>query len=202
MIPRPRPLAPLRLLLLPVLLLLTLSALRPAPARAQASDAGKNEEPAFKEFKGVTIGTPMDEARKKLGDPTDKGDKQDFYVFSDDETAQVFYDAEKKVYGRRRRLHRRRATRSPPAPCFGKEVEAKPDGSLYLRVLYPKVGLLGLLQPHGRRLARDLTMQKMQQRTQLGAPARCGHSRIAASAGSGLKPPAAAGLLFPAAMLR
>lgn len=134
MISRPRPLTPLLLIVFP--LLLTLSA--PRPARAQAVDAGKNEEPVFKEFKGVTIGTPMDEARKKLGDPTDKGDTQDFYVFSDDETAQVFYDSGKKVsavavvYTGGKNAPTARAV-------FGKEIEAKPDGSQFLRLLYPKV---------------------------------------------------------------
>jgi len=133
---RPR-LLPLPLLL-PLLLLLTLSALLPAPARAQTGDAGKNEEPAFKEFKGVTIGTPMEEARKKLGDPTDKGDKQDFYVFSDDETAQIFYDGEKKVSAVA--VVYTGGNNAPTARAvFGKEVAAKPDGSQYLRVLYPKV---------------------------------------------------------------
>ncbi|HEX7177461.1 MAG TPA: hypothetical protein VF240_19540 [Pyrinomonadaceae bacterium] len=139
MISRPRPLAPLLLLLLlPLLLLLTLSAIGPAPARAQMGDAGKNEDPVFKEFKGVSIGTPMDEARKKLGSPTDKGDSQDFYVFSDDETAQVFYDSGKKVsavavvYTGGKNVPTAQAV-------FGKEVAPKPDGSQFLRVLYPKV---------------------------------------------------------------
>jgi hypothetical protein len=138
MISRPRPLTPLLLTVVPLLLLLTLPALRGAPARAQMSDAGKNEEPVFKEFKGVTIGTPMDEARKKLGNPTDKGDSQDFYVFSDDETAQVFYDSGKKVsavavvYTGGKNAPTARAV-------FGKEIEAKPDGSQFLRLLYPKV---------------------------------------------------------------
>ena len=139
MISRPRPstpLPPLPLRLLPLLLLLTLCA--HLPARAQMSDAGKNEEPAFKEFKGVTIGTPMAEARKKLGDPTDKGDKQDFYVFSDDETAQIFYDGEKKVSAVA--VVYTGGSNAPTARAvFGREVEAKPDGSQYLRVLYPKV---------------------------------------------------------------
>jgi len=136
MISRPRPLAPL--LLLPLLLLLTLSALLPAPARAQMGDAGKNEEPAFKEFKGVSIGMPMEEARKKLGDPTDKGDTQDFYVFSDEETAQIFYDAGKKVSAVAV-VYTGGANVPTARAIFGKEVAAKPDGSQYLRVLYPKV---------------------------------------------------------------
>jgi hypothetical protein len=136
MISRPRPL-PLPLLF-PLLLLLTLCALPLAPARAQMDDAGKNEEPAFKEFRGVSIGTPMDEARKKLGNPTDKGDTQDFYVFSDDETAQVFYDSGKKVSAVA--VVYTGGKNAPTARAiFGKEVAPKPDGSQYLRIHYPKV---------------------------------------------------------------
>jgi hypothetical protein len=155
MLPRSR-----RLFLLPLLLLAT-SALQPAPARAQ-SDAGKNEDPAFKEFRGVTIGMARDEARKKLGDPTDKGDGQDFYVFNDDETAQIFYDATKKVSAVAVVY-----TGGKNAPTchaiFGKEAEAKPDGSQYLRVQYPKVGYwVSFSRTAGDTPVTSVTMQRKQ----------------------------------------
>ena len=122
-----------------LLLALALFALLPADARAQTADAGKNEDPTFKEFRGVTIGMPMAEARKKLGDPTDKSDQQDFYVFSDEETAQIFYDGEKKVSAVA--VVYTGGTNVPSARVvFGKDIDAKPDGSQYLRVQYPKVG--------------------------------------------------------------
>ncbi len=106
---------------------------------AQQGEADQNEEPAYKDYKGVTIGTPMAEARKKLGDPADKSDAQDFYVFSDDETAQIFYDAEKKVsaiaisYTGGKNVPSCRAV-------FGKDAEVKPGGAQYMRLSYPKVG--------------------------------------------------------------
>lgn len=133
-----RPILPALPLLLLALLLLLLPP--PAPARARQDAAGKDESPIFKEYKGVTIGMPMDEARKKLGEAMDKSDKQDFYVYADgDETAQVYYDGEKKVsavavvYS---------GGRSAPVcrAVLGKEAEAKPDGSQYLRLNYPKAG--------------------------------------------------------------
>lgn len=127
-------------LLLAALLLLVLPALAAAAAPAQQGNAGKDDEPPFKEYKGVSIGMTMDEARKKLGDPMDKSDKQDFYVYSDgDETAQVFYDGEKKVSA----IAVVYAVDKNAPVCravLGKEAEAKPDGSQYLRLNYPKVG--------------------------------------------------------------
>src|SRR3712207_96444 len=63
-----------------------------APVAAAADD-----EPPFKEYKGVRLGMSADEVRKKLGSPQDKSEQQDFYSFSDKEGAQVFYDAERKV---------------------------------------------------------------------------------------------------------
>ena len=38
-----------------------------------------------------------DEAREKLGQHKDKSDKQDYFVFSDVKSAQIYYDAEGKV---------------------------------------------------------------------------------------------------------
>ncbi|HEX8852907.1 MAG TPA: hypothetical protein VF754_05440, partial [Pyrinomonadaceae bacterium] len=66
-----------------------------APVVAQTKD---EDAPPYREYKGVRIGMACEEARKLLGNPADKGDAQDFYVFSESETAQVFYDKEKKVF--------------------------------------------------------------------------------------------------------
>src|SRR3954465_4816460 len=55
------------------------------------------EQPLFTEFKGVRIGTPAEEARKKLGSPRDKADDQDFYVFNENQAVQIYYDKTKLV---------------------------------------------------------------------------------------------------------
>jgi hypothetical protein len=110
-----------------------------AAARPQAEDKDK-DEPRYHEYKGVRIGMTADEARKKLGEPADKGDKQDFYVFSDNETAQVFYDAEKKVYAVSV-IYMGGVTNAPTAKSvLGTDLEAKPDGSMHRKVDYPKAG--------------------------------------------------------------
>ena len=67
-------------------------------ARSFAQRPGPdNTQPVFSDFKGVRIGMPTEEARKKLGSPRDKGDEQDFYVFNDTQAVQVFYDKTKTV---------------------------------------------------------------------------------------------------------
>jgi hypothetical protein len=109
-------------------------------AQGPGGAAQDKEEPPFHEYRGVRIGMTADEARKKLGDPTDKGDQQDFYVVSDNETAQIFYDAEKKVYALSI-IYMGGKTSPPDAKAvLGVEVEAKPDGSMHRRVDYPKAG--------------------------------------------------------------
>ena len=39
-----------------------------------------------------------EEVRKILNNPNDKSDEQDFFIFSDNESAQVFYDKSHKVF--------------------------------------------------------------------------------------------------------
>lgn len=48
--------------------------------------------PVFTNYKEITIGMRADEVRQKLDHLKEKGAKQDFFVFSDAESAQVFYD--------------------------------------------------------------------------------------------------------------
>lgn len=119
------------------LLALCFAALCAAPAAAQ-KPADDKEQPPFHEYKGVRIGMAADEARKLLGNPADKDDKQDFYSFSDSESAQIFYDAEKKVYAISV-VYIGAGARVPTAKAvLGTEVEAKPDGSMHQRLDFPK----------------------------------------------------------------
>jgi hypothetical protein len=61
------------------------------------SDAATPQQPLYTNYKGVTLGMTTEEARAKLGTPAMKAVDQDFYVFSDNETAQIVYDATHKV---------------------------------------------------------------------------------------------------------
>ena len=58
---------------------------------------GDEETGLFHDYRGVQLGMTADEVRKKLGDPKDKSEEQDFFVFGESETAQIVYDKTKKV---------------------------------------------------------------------------------------------------------
>lgn len=134
------------------------------PARAAQNGAGaaakETEQPPFHEYKGVRIGMTADEARKKLGDPTDKGDAQDFYAVNDNETVQVFYDAEKKVHALSI-IYMGGSSKPTAKAVIGSEVEANPDGSMHRRVDYPKAGFwVAYSRTAGDSPLVTITMQK------------------------------------------
>jgi hypothetical protein len=126
---------------LPLLSVLA-AALAFAAAQARAPQNGPNkekEEPPFHAYKGVHIGMTTDEARKLLGSPTDKGDKQDVYSFNDNEMCQVYYDDAHTVSAVSVTYL---GGKDVPVPksVLGTDADAKQDGSLYKLVRFPKVG--------------------------------------------------------------
>jgi hypothetical protein len=125
-------------------LVVLLAAFAPLPAaRAQtaataAADKVK-EEPPFSAYKGVRIGMTAEEARKLLGNPTDKDDKQDVYSFDENESCQIYYDETKKVsavsityFGGK--------TVPTAKSVLGDDAEARQDGSVYKLIRFPKAG--------------------------------------------------------------
>ena len=108
--------------------------------RAQElSQVEAKDAPVFSEYKGVHIGMTADACRQKLGAPQDKGDTQDFYSFSDTETAQVSYDAQHQVSAVA--IFYVSADKAPTAKTvLGADLTARPDGSMYRLVRYPKAG--------------------------------------------------------------
>src|SRR6185295_6556473 len=78
-------------------LLLAFISLSAQTARKAAAPAHEEELAAFKDYRGVQLGMTADEVRKKLGSPKDKSDAQDFFVFNENETAQIVYDDAHKV---------------------------------------------------------------------------------------------------------
>ncbi len=129
----------------------------PAPAAARAAD-----EPAFHDYKGVRIGMSAEEARKLLGSPVDKDDKQDVYSFNDNEQCQVYYDNAKKVFAVSVTYL---ATDAAPAPktVLGSDADAKQDGSLYKMIRFPKVGYwVSYTRTSGDAPMTIIAMQKIQ----------------------------------------
>ena len=145
------------------LLLAALALVASVPqARAQGPADKPKEEPPFTAYKGVRIGMTADEARKILGNPTDKDDKQDFYSFNEKESAQVYYDETKKVFAVSVTYL---AADAAPAPktVLGSEADAKQDGSLYKMIRYPKVGYwVSYTRTSGAAPMTIIAMQKIQ----------------------------------------
>ena len=98
-----------------------------------------DEDPVFHEYRGVKIGWVADEVRKKLGNPANKGDEQDFYMFGEKETCQVLYDKGQVTAISVDFMNGAKEVITPQQ-VFGADVEAKPDGSKYKLVRYPKAG--------------------------------------------------------------
>ena len=116
-----------------------------ASAQGQRAKAAFNREeatpqPLYTQYKGVQLGMSADEARAKLGTPALKESDQDYYIFSENETAQIVYDAAHKV-----------VTISVDyvggigAPDYkavvGGELERTANGSLYRIVRYESLDL-------------------------------------------------------------
>jgi len=128
------------LVILAVLLLLeTVAAATPAQTTSKSAHGPVVQQPLYSEYRGVRIGMNAQEVRAKLGEPLQKADDMDLYVFSEKETAQIAYDAAHKV-----------TTVSVDyvggvgAPDYklivGPNIEVKADGSLYKQVRHDTLG--------------------------------------------------------------
>jgi hypothetical protein len=93
------------------------------------------QQPLYREYRGVRLGMTAEEARAKLGAPVLKSDEQDFYVLSENETAQIAYNSDRKVV-----TISTDYTGGVGAPDYrtvvGAGLQERPDGSSYKSVLY------------------------------------------------------------------
>ena len=140
-----------------------LAAQRPRAASAPTTALAGEDGPSFSEFKGVRIGMTMEEARKKLGNPKDKSDDQDFYMFGDKMAAQILYKANKVVTISIDFID---GSSDAPTPkqVIGDDVQPKPDGSMFKRVDYPKAGYwVSYNRTAGDSPSVSITMQKLAQ---------------------------------------
>ena len=110
-----------------------ISMIAPAPTPL----AGK---PPYSAYKGVSIDMTMDEARAKLGKAKETSDTQDFYIFSDNESAQVFYGPAKTVSAVTVTYTGKLDAAPTAKAVFGEDAEVKPDGGIFKMARYPKYG--------------------------------------------------------------
>ncbi len=145
-------------------LLIAFSSASAQTARRVAAQASAAEESAlFHDYRGVQLGMTADEVRKKLGDPKDKSDEQDFFVFNENETAQIVYDKTHKVIT----ISADFLTADDKVPTakqvLGGDIEAKTDGSMHKLVRFPKAGYwLAYSRTSGTDPVVTITLQKIQ----------------------------------------
>ena len=109
--------------------------------KSRAPFAGGNaaQQPLYSEYNGVRLGMTAQEARAKLGTPAIKSNDQDYYVFSDNETAQIGYNADQKVISISVDYLRGVGAPDYKAVVPG-ELGITPSGSLYRLVRYESLG--------------------------------------------------------------
>lgn len=136
----------------------SLTALAQTPRKLNALD-----EPLLRDYRGVQIGWLTEDVRKKLGNPSDKSDEQDMYVFNEKEIAQILYDkATHKVIAISIDFTNGAQNPITPQQVFGAEIDANPDGSKYRLVRYPKAGFwLSYNKTAGNTPMITVTLQRM-----------------------------------------
>jgi hypothetical protein len=136
-----------------------------AQTTRRAPSAAPDESPIFQEYRGIQIGWLADDVRKKLGDPADKSDEQDFYRFGDNESVQILYDkSTHKVTTISVDFMTGAKDIITPQQVFGADFESKPDGSKHKLVRYPKAGYwVSYSRTAGDSPIISITMQKLPQ---------------------------------------
>ncbi len=107
-------------------------------ARPTATALTSPQQPLFSEYKGIRLGMTTDEVRAKLGNPTVKADDQDYYMFSDSESAQFAYNATHKVVTIS--IDYTGAGAPDYRNVIGPSIDQMQDGSLYKLVRYEAEG--------------------------------------------------------------
>ena len=140
-----------------------LSFLMTASVTKAQRKATEDDSSVLHDYRGIQLGMLSDEVRKKLGDPKDKSDEQDFFVFNDTETAQIVYDKTHKVITISADFLTQGTGIPTAKQVFGAEVEAKADGSVYKLVRFPKAGYwLSYNRTSGTSPLTTVTLQKIQ----------------------------------------
>ena len=94
----------------------------------------------MRDYRGVQLGMTAAQVTQKLGAPKETSNWEDYFVFSDAESAQVFYDAEHKVRAVSVNYLGENSGAPTPEQIFGTPAEVRPDGSIYKMVRYPQAG--------------------------------------------------------------
>jgi hypothetical protein len=103
------------------------------------NEPASSQHPFYTDYKGVRIGMTAAEVRTKLGQSGMRVDDQEFYVFSDRETAQFVYDSANTVIGIS--VDYLGGVGAPDyRSVVGPDINMKPDGSMYKLIRYEQLG--------------------------------------------------------------
>lgn len=128
-------------------------------ATAQTPDTNG---PVFKDYRGVQIGMSADDVRKKLNGVKDGGPGQDFFSYSERESAQIYYDSNRKVMAVSVDYFGAESNAPLPTAVLGEDLQAKPDGSMYQLKRYPDAGYwVSYNRTAGDKPIVTITMQKI-----------------------------------------
>ena len=117
--------------------------------------------PIYTDYRGVSIGMAADEVRSKL-DNLKRGNGQDFLVLSEHESAQIYYDDNKKVSAISIDYFGDISKAPTPEKVLGAGIEAKADGSMYKLNRYPEAGYwVSYNRTAGDKPIVTITIQKM-----------------------------------------
>jgi hypothetical protein len=121
-----------------------------------------HQQPLYSDYKGVRIGMTEQEVHAKLGQGV-QVDNSEFYMISDSETAQIAYDANRKVTAISVDY-----TGGVGAPDYksvvGPDIETRADGSLYKIIHYDELGFWVSYNRTGRNnpvMTVSITIQKV-----------------------------------------
>jgi len=119
------------------------------------------EKTLFSEYRGIKIGMPTADVRTKLGKAKEETDAQDQYIFSDNESAQFYYEA-----GHVNAImitYQGDVTKAPTAKdIFGEDVAPNDQGMIFKMEKYPKAGFwISYTRTSGADAMVNIALQKM-----------------------------------------
>ena len=126
-----------------------------------ASKTATANTPVFTDYRGVTIGMAADDVRSKL-DRIKEGTRQDFLVYSERESAQIYYDDKGKVMAISVDYFGENSKTPTPEAVLGTTLKPKADGSMYQLDRYPDAGYwVSYNRTAGDKPIVTITIQKM-----------------------------------------
>lgn len=129
-----------------------------------ASKAETSNVPVFTDYRDIKIGMSAEDVRARL-DGAKTGEGQDFFVFSEREAAQIYYDKEGKegkVTAISIDYFGDNSNAPSPDAVLGVALQPKADGSMYQLNRYPEAGYwVSYNRTAGDKPIVTITMQKM-----------------------------------------